>query len=1234
MFNFKRNKLSIAVHMALALSAGFTLSGCDSGDTSTTSAVDTYERVSNARVAVVGVVQDSNGNPIYTEETDEQGVVTYKGVSVHVAGKTVETDPMTGAFRVDNVEVSNVTNQANAAPASAIPVVVQAPTKYLGATVTVNPFAQVESGNNAAGTNATNNLVLIDGMLASAGVIILPKLEATVTGFLRNLSTQAGLPIGTSVALDLITVGSTAVTEPGQGAAAGVAVSWSTGKYVGLTTDSNGKFTIQNVPSDSTFDLVVGGNWILDDNIDGAITGAAPENDQVAPGRVVTSSEVLSLALGNIFAQPMGTTDTVPPYVKSVPGTVTTRGVGVNFAVLNSNVDGSADHPIVLVFSEPVTDLGLMDKVLVKDVTNTSAVDIPILSAELSGDGTKLSITIDPDKYTISANTRFDVLLARESFTDKSSNLLGNSPLPAFDTDTDSDTINDAWSLAIDADADGDVDNDIDVVTGNNQYIRVSLSTYQMVDSGSGSLAWVDQGQILEDTLNSQTKLQMVSTAFADSDDTTAQIDHLNAWEDFNNDGRGDSAARIAALATAVNGTLGGGAITAADNVARIKFTANGAARYRIRVINNQGVPQTINNEAGSNVLVAYTTEGVDKTANPPTRTPDNNTLEFGINSSALTSQFPTDGSIEMVLSGAGVTIGGKVSITPVDGFGYEGTSISLTLKDLVEPTTILQRSYNAGANATISNVAGVVGSYGEGGELSGTNSADPRPKLAIGPQLLDNQGTTVGQSMGDNTLTQELSKYNGVPPGGTAYQWPTYDATAWANSSSIGTAANRSRTIGIAFSEDIQLDGTPTMDRFVAQTTGDTPWQVLNNATVREILGTEDIDGDGNLDVAEDINGNGLLDVGEDIDGDGNLDVAEDTNGNGLLDVENGPSISNADLIMMTVDDVFTLANTDGDTTLDSPRIIDFRGVVTDTAATPNPASEGSNAIVQVTDRMPPFVTKASYTGTAVEVTFNEKVKLAAAQTFVLGGATFTIATKADGSLNADLSADGMTVTLPIPSSGWSGIDTTNDRQLDRSAIFTTGKSYAEDAYGTTAGLHAFLNTRSVTDVSGVSWNMLGVNEALGQNIQFAAFDAIGPFAASATVTGFLTTSQALSVTYSFTHPPFNLDTDASGTIDAADFVGAFQFNGAAVNVDTATYDATANTLTVTYNRGTNFVVGNLFGPTAAARAGTFVSQYDNTEIMPVSEDTVVANGTLDAGEDTNNNGALDTYMTVRCAN
>ena len=68
-------------------------------------------------------------------------------------------------------------------------------------------------------------------------------------------------------------------------------------------------------------------------------------------------------------------------------------------------------------------------------------------------------------------------------------------------------------------------------------------------------------------------------------------------------------------------------------------------------------------------------------------------------------------------------------------------------------------------------------------------------------------------------------------------------------------------------------------------------------------ILDSEDLDGDGFLDIDEDINGNGILDT-EDVDGDRNFDVFEDIGaagvgaGNGILDTEDFNRNGKLDLI------------------------------------------------------------------------------------------------------------------------------------------------------------------------------------------------------------------------------------------------------------------------------------------------------------------------------------------------
>ncbi len=64
---------------------------------------------------------------------------------------------------------------------------------------------------------------------------------------------------------------------------------------------------------------------------------------------------------------------------------------------------------------------------------------------------------------------------------------------------------------------------------------------------------------------------------------------------------------------------------------------------------------------------------------------------------------------------------------------------------------------------------------------------------------------------------------------------------------------------------------------------------QVLFDEDINKngIIDTEDIDGDGHLDVAEDLDGDGMIDT-EDTNGNGFLDtISEDTNNNGILDTE-----------------------------------------------------------------------------------------------------------------------------------------------------------------------------------------------------------------------------------------------------------------------------------------------------------------------------------------------------------
>ena len=67
----------------------------------------------------------------------------------------------------------------------------------------------------------------------------------------------------------------------------------------------------------------------------------------------------------------------------------------------------------------------------------------------------------------------------------------------------------------------------------------------------------------------------------------------------------------------------------------------------------------------------------------------------------------------------------------------------------------------------------------------------------------------------------------------------------------------------------------------------------VPNLEVSRSWCQSEDVDGDGIMDLSEDLNANGMLDAGEDLNGNGVLDLGDDSNGNGVLEPSNVAVVS-----------------------------------------------------------------------------------------------------------------------------------------------------------------------------------------------------------------------------------------------------------------------------------------------------------------------------------------------------
>jgi hypothetical protein len=259
-------------------------------------------------------------------------------------------------------------------------------------------------------------------------------------------------------------------------------------------------------------------------------------------------------------------------------------------------------------------------------------------------------------------------------------------------------------------------------------------------------------------------------------------------------------------------------------DTAKIKFTAGNATIYQIAVPRNAGC-------ATNNANIVVTQGGC------------NGNVDAAGNNLYIVSGFAAGDEIELLIEG--VEDGDKVVITPMNDYCLAGdVSTDIVLHDNVAPTTVLQESYGLGNDTNGS--AGTV-SYGDGGELAGigTDATVGTPYLAITAGLLDNldangnQIMTVGMNGSDNTLDKELialnTKYDDDDDDATPDVQITnaYDTLAWAS-------MKRERTMGVAFSENINLIGIPSVSNIDDATLSG--WKANNDVRYKEELQADEI--------------------------------------------------------------------------------------------------------------------------------------------------------------------------------------------------------------------------------------------------------------------------------------------------------------------------------------------------------------------------------------------------------
>jgi hypothetical protein len=1020
----KLNKLTGAILLA----SGLAIVGCSSDDTesiketvSTSGSVTTsgtFASINNPAGSISGLVQDTNGNPI-------------SDATVYIGDQTATTNAG-GLYYFDEVKITQTVPREDGTYAQALTVSIVPPAGYLGATVTVQPQAQVFEVSTGGGADAeeasATNTVFIDGFIAEAGVAVLPALTASVSGVLRNQATEEAIASAV-LSLDVVSVNGNDQEQDIDG----VDFSYATANFT-ATTNASGGFSFSGLPADTLLNITATNLEII-----GGATTVDTSNENGMNGLAVT-------------AVPFESVDAVSPY------TISVAQVGSQLAA-RGLLDDDFGTVITVKFSETL-DASLVDNVnsvVVRDVTDAAYVS----HSNPSVSGNTLTITLDS---AVPAGNDIDVWLLKDDFRDTSGNMISILDETAA-----------ATTLGFDYDGS---------TATSSQYVKLQLSVYEEANQNATSPT---QSQLATDVTGVddleaiQTGTNATNTSyvtFLDVDDDTAGIQQLNSADDDDTSGTPDTDTRLTALLGEIAGNIGAlGATTVESDNALISFTSTNASYYYLNVTDEAG-NDVVN--AISETVKAGATFGADPDVNTRRLDPD------------------ADGVTISVLVGDSVAPGYVVTVTPYDDFGYAGTANSITLVDNVAPTTILQTSYGVGneENGSVTSLQ-----FGDGGEQAGVASVTPgTPFYDLTPRLL---GLADGTSDGPNDDTNEvetfemLFAYNAVNPvasnnttvaeGDQFIDEATnvYDATAWVD---YLAGYDFSRTLGVAFSEDVTL--TATAPAFTATGAASAPSAfVANNDVV--------------------------------IDDDG--------------------TTVNADLVNFDLADVYDFA------LQENGAVLDFTDAVQDNAG--NVAIESgssptltNNAKVIFRDLIPPMIESAVYRGRELVVVFDKAINTTA---LIDDAIDMTLTDGADVTLDLsdadNWSYDSGTDTLTINLDAFSGnTNLTTNFALGQYNDYTA--SSLDDNVSGVRYRHGSLDFSDIQNENGVSWsdyNDLGAaNEGYWQQPTFAAVNIVRSFNTDVTqpnISG-LGTTTLTDVEIAFTHQVDLSGLGVDGDINASD--------------------------------------------------------------------------------------------------
>ncbi|MDI3260106.1 MAG: Ig-like domain-containing protein [Sinobacteraceae bacterium] len=1075
---------------ALALSAlALGAVGCSKDSSNSTSVTGgTVHPMQCPTGTVVGVVEDNNGHPIQgatvaipdgatacgssggsSAKALLKSLTSAKTIKVHgksVPVKASVTTDAAGQFSIPNVTVTNVANSSGSFTGHLpLDLVVVGPSggsvSYVGATVEVNPQAQVVGDLPPFSSDTNPALIFVQGFTANTGVVQLPAMTTTVKGILRD--TTSGTPVATqSVTLDFLAF------TPDNGFAEGVVVTYDQ-PLLNTTTGSDGSFEFDNVADDSCFRLAVAG-WSVSpvNEPAGFDCEDADASDPNSFSFSTINESAHSVLLGQISSTSLSDVgDTVPPFVYRVAGVtnpplhtpvgnppIPCGGDGClesgSPGMLTTATTGQGANDIQIFFDEALSPTSAASSVQVTARTigagacGSSDTETLLPSTATFASSTQLNIdTTNP----LPAGKQICIYLPVGSFTDLAGNFLTSGLGVGFDSLVTNDVI---------------------------------LTLQTPLPSNTSLTAVTHLQQVTTPVQSSSDPLfassdAFVSTTAADVDPNGTDICDGGNICQLNQDDAGIGLGGFGSFISPTVNALGdlstalGFGTSVFVNQARVTFNTSGATDYVVAVTRGDTVLN------GGAVL---TDPSCSSGFGPPGTIAGENSNTHTVSCITLSPPFGDGSTSEVVIKPSaegvmdlrigGVRPGDFVNIIPRGDINGDGVGdivdpnavATLQLMDHVPPTTVVQ-GVTASAIAASAPGSGIGG--GGTAVIPGSSLQAGTPYLFITPQTADVDDNTPASYFSDNWCGPDeiTGKSNAavlragfqaaLPFLGISYNSSTgcphssffgVDLSLADATGAMAFVTNTPARIGIAVSEPLSTTAAQPLP--VAGRTGDTLTSVFSDPQVIN----DTVDEDGNLINLYTVKVSNVFDL--------------------QTDAQKGdvPTYQNPFLLSLT-------------------GLVDANGVMADAA---------TRAQVGLVDVMPPVMTRAFFDGTNVVFQFNEAIDPNQGSTpnivmecTVLGSIAAALA---DPTNPATLSSDGKTLTVPRVNTAWSSPPTStcfHGPDTDSGTPALEALAYAESAYtaanlGTLTVLaagniqttpdHGFVLYGGVSDLSGNWWS------------------------------------------------------------------------------------------------------------------------------------------------------------------